>query len=69
MIWILSKPMSFAIRANGFFADLAFKRILQNVVAYATDQLWEEGGHVTFVVNEVFFIYIPARHILCVTAR
>jgi hypothetical protein len=59
MIWVFSEPVSLAVRAYGFLADLALEGVLQYVVAHPADKLGEESCHVRLVLDEVLLEYVP----------
>jgi hypothetical protein len=58
MIWIFCEPVSLAVRADRLFANFAFKRVLEDIVANAADQFGQEGSYVRFVIDVVLLIDI-----------
>ena len=58
VIRVLRKPVSFAVGANGFLADLALEWVLEYIVAHAADQLRQERGHIRLVIYVVLLIHI-----------
>lgn len=57
VIRVLGEPVSLAVGADGFLADLALERILENVVADSADKFGKKRSHISLVVNEVLLVH------------
>ena len=58
MIRILSEPVSLAVGAYGFLADLALEWVLEYVVADAAYQLRQERCHIRLIVDVVLLVHV-----------
>ena len=56
MIRIFREPVSLAVGANGFLADLALQGVLEYVVADTAYQLGKEGCNIGLVIDVVLLV-------------
>jgi len=56
VIRVFCKPVTLAVRANRFLADLTFQGVLEYIIADAANQLGEKRSHICLILNVVFFV-------------
>ena len=58
VVGILRKPVALTISTNWLLTNFALKWVLQDVVAYTTDQLGEKSSHISLVIYVVLFVVV-----------